>query len=173
MATLLDVLIAPDPRLRIKAKPVETIDKTVLKTLNDMLATMYKNDGCGLAGPQVAIDRRLVVMDVAAWGEEPYPVKLINPEITWVSEETQTIDDGCLSVPGYWAKTKRPASIQYQYLDEKGSLIQKKAQGLEAACVHHEIDHLNGILFIDRISSLKRKIILRKLEKGSTQNYRQ
>ena len=169
---LLDVLIAPDPRLRKIAKPVEKVDAKILKILDDMLETMYENDGCGLAAIQVGIEKRLTVIDVAAWGAEPAPVKLINPEITWMSKETQTIDDGCLSVPGYWAKTKRPAQVKYQYLDETGNLIKKEADGLEAACMHHEIDHLNGILFIDHISSLKRKMILKKLEKNTQQNYK-
>lgn len=169
---LLDVLTLPDPRLRQMAKPVATIDERVLTTLDDMLKTMYHGDGCGLAGPQVAILERLVVLDVAAWGEKPTPLKLINPEITWTSKEKQTITDGCLSVPGYWAKVKRPAQISYQYLDEKGNLVQKnKVGGLEAACVHHEIDHLNGVLFIDHLSRLKRSVILKKFEKQTEQNF--
>jgi len=168
---LLNVLIAPDPRLRKVGKTVDKIDGTVLKQLDDMLETMYENNGAGLAAVQVDIEKRLVVMDVAPLGKAPEPVKLINPEITWCSKETQLHDDGCLSVPGYWAKTKRPAELKYQYLDEKGNLVQKKAIGLEAACIHHEIDHLNGILFIDHISSLRRKMILKKLEKNTKQNY--
>ena len=150
---------------------MEKVTDQIRRQLDDMLETMYQKEGCGLAGPQVDIGHRLVVMDIALQEEKPCPIKMVNPEITWTSRDVQIIDDGCLSVPNYFAKTKRPAHIKYQYLDETGALVQKEAKGFEAACVDHEIDHLNGILFIDRLSRLKRDRILKKLRNNRAQNF--
>lgn len=159
------ILIAPDPILKRKANPVSNVDDEVRRLLDDMLETMYQAPGIGLAAPQVGLSRRVLVMDVAPEGEAPQPFKMINPEIVWSSEETSTYEEGCLSIPDYYAEVTRPAEAKARYVDETGEMRELHATGLLATCLQHEIDHLNGVLFIDRISSLKRDMILRKLKK--------
>lgn len=162
---ILKVLKAPDPQLKIVAKPVTIITDDIRKILDDMLETMYIEDGMGLAATQVGIHKRLVVIDINAGAEnlDPAPQKLINPEILWVSEETSTCKEACLSVPEQRAEVTRPARIKVKYLDENGQSHEVEADSIFATCLQHEIDHLNGILYIDHLSRLKYEIILKKL----------
>ncbi len=162
---LLPIIYAPDPRLKIKCRPVETVDQSVRDFMDDMLETMYAAPGIGLSAPQVGDDRRIIVCDVAREDEEPQPVKLINPEIVWASDETKLAEEGCLSLPDHFAEVERPAEVRIRYLDENGETQEMAADELLAACVQHEMDHLEGILFVDYLSPLKRNIILRKMRK--------
>jgi len=163
--SILPILIAPHRRLKTKCAPVEAIDDTVLAALDDMLATMYDAPGIGLAAPQVDDGRRLIVIDVAREEEPPAPMKLINPEIRWKSEETSVASEGCLSIPDIYYDVKRPERIAATYLDETGAKRELEADGLLARCLQHEIDHLNGVLFIDHVSLLKRNMALSKMKK--------
>ncbi len=162
---LLPILTAPDPRLKKKAKPVEKVDDGVRRLMADMLETMYAAPGIGLAAPQVGAARRVIVIDVAREGEPQAPLKLANPEIVWVSDDDNAYEEGCLSVPEHYAEVVRPRAVKVRYLDETGAAREIAAEGLLATCLQHEIDHLDGILFIDRLSALKRNMILRKLLK--------
>jgi peptide deformylase len=159
-------LIAPDPRLKQKAKPVEAIDDDLRRLLDDMLETMYAAPGIGLAAPQVGVPRRAVVIDLAREGEERHPLRLINPEIVWSSEEEVESSEGCLSIPDFFGEVTRPEKVRVRYLDEHAETREMEAEGLLAICLQHEIDHLDGVLFIDHLSALKRNIILRKLQKA-------
>ena len=162
---MLPILTAPDPRLKIRARPVAAVDDGVRKLMADMLETMYAAPGIGLAAPQVGVARRIIVVDCAREGEPPEPLKLANPEILWRSDELLTVNEGCLSLPEHYADVERPAQIRLRYLDEQNEIRELAAEGLLATCIQHEIDHLDGVLFVDHISSLKRNIILRKLAK--------
>ena len=159
------ILTAPDPRLKKKAKPVEKIDDGVRRLMADMLETMYAAPGIGLAAPQVGVAKRVIVLDIAREGEPPAPLKIANPEIVWVSEDDASYEEGCLSVPEHYAEVVRPRAVKIRYLDETGAAREIAAEGLLATCLQHEIDHLDGILFIDHLSALKRNMILRKLLK--------
>jgi peptide deformylase len=161
----LPILIAPDSRLKTKAKPVAAVDDRVRQLADDMLETMYAAPGIGLAAPQIGVLERIIVIDVAGKDEPPAPLRLINPEITWASEDLQTAEEGCLSLPEQWAEVVRPAEVKVRYLDETGAPQEMQATGLLATCVQHEIDHLNGVLFVDHISALRRNMILRKVQK--------
>ena len=164
---ILTIHTAPDPVLKQKALPVPAVDDRVRQLLDDMLETMYAAKGIGLAAPQVGISERVLVIDLNP-GEDTQDkkiYKIINPEITWVSDEDSHYEEGCLSVPTHYADVVRPASVKVKYLDETGAAQELTADGLLATCIQHEIDHLDGILFIDHISALKRNIILRKLLK--------
>ena len=163
---LLPIITAPDPRLKIKAKPVARVDDEVRRLMDDMLETMYGAIGIGLAAPQVGVARRVIVVDVAREGEEPQPMRIANPEIVWRSDELATYNEGCLSLPEHYADVERPAEIRLRYLDHQNEIREIEAQGLLATCLQHEIDHLDGVLFVDHISALKRGIILRKLAKA-------
>jgi peptide deformylase len=163
---LLTVLTAPDPRLKVKAKPVAKVDAAVRKLMDDMLETMYLAPGIGLAAPQVGVAKRVIVLDIAGKDEEPAPLRMANPEIIWKSEEMVTQEEGCLSVPEHYADVKRPAKIRVRYLDHENEIRELEADGLLATCIQHEMDHLEGVLFIDKISALKRGMILRKLAKA-------
>jgi peptide deformylase len=162
---LLSILTAPDPRLKVKAKPVAAVDDKIRKLMADMLETMYDAPGIGLAAPQVGLARRVIVVDCAREGEPPQPLKLANPELLWQSDELMTVNEGCLSLPEHYADVDRPAAIKVRYLDEQNEIRELRAEGLLATCIQHEMDHLEGVLFVDHISSLKRGIILRKLAK--------
>jgi peptide deformylase len=131
-----------------------------------MLETMYVAPGIGLAAPQVGVAKRIIVIDVADKGELPRPYRMVNPEILWRSDETATYEEGCLSVPDYYADVERAARVRVRYLDEQNEIRELEAEGLLAVCIQHEIDHLAGTLFVDHISALKRGIILRKLGKA-------
>ena len=163
---LLPIITAPDPRLKIKATPVAKVDAKVRRLMDDMLETMYHSIGIGLAAPQVGATQRVLVVDVAREGEPPQPLRIANPEILWHSDETMLSNEGCLSLPEHYADVARPAAIRLRYLDHENEIREIDAKGLLATCLQHEIDHLDGVLFVDHISALKRGIILRKLAKS-------
>jgi peptide deformylase len=162
----LPIITAPDPRLKIKARPVPAVDNKVRRLMDDMLDTMYGAIGIGLAAPQVGQSSRVIVLDVARDGEKPQPLQLANPDILWRSPELTTGNEGCLSLPEHYAEVTRPAKIRLRYLDYQNEIREIEASGLLAMCLQHEIDHLDGVLFVDHISSLKRGMILRKLAKA-------
>jgi peptide deformylase len=163
---LLPILTAPDPALKKISQPVKQVDASVRKLMDDMLETMYRAPGIGLAAPQVGVLKRVIVLDLAREGEEPQPLRLANPEIVWVSDDDATYNEGCLSVPEHYADVVRPAACRVKYLDQDNKQQEIAAEGLLATCLQHEIDHLDGILFIDHLTALKRNIILRKLLKS-------
>ena len=163
---LLPIITAPDPRLKIKARPVAAVNAEVRRLMDDMLETMYRAIGIGLAAPQVGSDKRVIVVDVAREGEKPQPLRLANPEILWRSEQLVLANEGCLSLPEHYADVERPAEIRLRYLDHENEMREITANGLLATCLQHEIDHLDGTLFVDHISALKRGMILRKLQKA-------
>jgi peptide deformylase len=162
---LLPIITAPDPRLKIKAKPVKAVNDEIRRLMDDMLETMYAAPGIGLAAPQVGVAKRVLVVDVARENEKPQPLRIANPEILWRSEELATYNEGCLSLPEHYADVSRPARIKLRYLDHENEIREVELEGLLATCVQHEMDHLEGVLFVDHISPLKRNIILRKLAK--------
>jgi peptide deformylase len=162
---LLPILVAPDPRLKQTSTPVKQVDDEVRRLMDDMLETMYQAPGIGLAAPQVGQLKRVIVLDLAREDEEPQPLRLANPEIVWVSDDDATYNEGCLSVPEHYADVVRPAACRVKYLDYNNKPQEIEADGLLATCLQHEIDHLDGVLFIDHLTSLKRNIILRKLLK--------
>src|SRR5580704_5803929 len=162
----LPIITAPDPRLKIKARPVPAVDNKVRRLMDDMLDTMYGAIGVGLAAPQVGVAKRIIVIDVARQGEDPRPMRIADPEIVWRSEATMEANEGCLSLPEHYADVTRAAEIRLRYLDHENEMRELAAKGLLATCLQHEIDHLDGVLFVDHISSLKRGIILRKLQKA-------
>lgn len=164
---VLPILTAPDPRLKQVAEPVARVDDEVRRLMDDMLETMYVAPGIGLAAPQVGVLKRVITVDVARpeEGGEPQPLQMANPEIIEVSDEDITWNEGCLSVPEHYADVVRPAGCRVRYLDREGEIRDLQAEGVLAVCIQHEIDHLDGILFIDHISTLKRNMILRKLLK--------
>ena len=162
----LPILVAPDPRLKLKAKRVEAVDDALRTLMNNMLETMYDAPGIGLAAPQVAASVRVVVIDISKDGEPRAPLRMVNPEIVWASDEDNTYEEGCLSVPEHYADVVRPARVRVRYTDETGQERQLEADGLLATVVQHEMDHLDGVLFVDHLTSLKRNMILRKLQKA-------
>jgi peptide deformylase len=162
---ILTILTAPDPRLKVVSKPVAKVDDSIRRLMDDMLETMYASQGIGLAAPQVGVAKQVIVMDLARGEESPNPIKLANPEIVWRSEEEVVCEEGCLSVPDQYSEVLRPKAVKVRYLDYQNEIREMDADGYLATCIQHEIDHLNGVLFIDRLSSLKRNIILRKLNK--------
>jgi peptide deformylase len=162
---LLPILTAPDPRLKKISIPVKAVDDEIRRLMDDMLETMYQAPGIGLAAPQVDVLKRVIVLDLAREGEEPQPLRLANPELVWVSDDDAVYNEGCLSVPEHYADVARPAACRVRYLDYKNKKQEMAAEGLLATCLQHEIDHLDGVLFIDHLTSLKRNIILRKLLK--------
>ena len=164
----LPIIVAPDPRLKQAAAPVARVDEALRRLADDMLETMYDAPGIGLAAPQVGVSKRLIVVDVAP-KEAPAPLVLINPTLTWVSDEDASWNEGCLSLPEHYADVIRPKAIKVAYLDREGEPRELAADGLLATCVQHEMDHLDGILFVDHISALKRNMILRKLLKQKKQ----
>lgn len=175
MATL-EILEIPDPRLRDVAKPIETVDDSIRTLAADMLETMYAARGIGLAATQLGIEKRILVIDLQERvtedeekeGEgEPIrdPHVVINPELLWVSDELSVYNEGCLSIPEQYAEVERPARCRVRWLDEQGAAHEEELDGLMATCMQHEIDHLNGVLFIDHISRLKRNMIVKKLDK--------
>ena len=162
----LNIIVAPDPRLKIKSKPVETVDDRVRALMNDMLETMYSAPGVGLSAVQAGVPERIIVIDVAKDPDPPAPVRLVNPEIIWQADEIVLAEEGCLSLPEYYADVERPAAVEVRYLDENGENRTIKADGLLSTVLQHEMDHLEGILFVDHLSAIKRSIILRKLVKA-------
>ncbi len=162
---LMPIIVAPDPRLKRKSKPVAKVEERVRRLMADMLETMYESNGIGLSAPQVGVLERVIVVDCARDGEKPQPIKLANPEVVWESDETVMCSEGCLSLPEQYADVERPVAVRVRYLDEQNEIRELEAKGLLATCIQHEIDHLDGVLFVDHISALKRGIILRKLAK--------
>lgn len=162
---LREILVAPDPRLKVTATPVERVDAEVKRLTDDMLETMYQANGIGLAAPQIGTALRIVVCDVARRDEKPAPMTLINPEVVWASEQLELREEGCLSVPEHYAEVERPSEVKIRYLDREGKEQEVHATGLLSVCLQHEIEHLDGTLFIDHLSRIKRDIILRKLKK--------
>jgi peptide deformylase len=162
----LDIIVAPDPRLKVKCKPVAKVDAKVARLMDNMLETMYAAPGIGLAAPQVGIAQRVIVVDTAKDGDKPNPLAMANPELTWVSDEDAVFNEGCLSLPEHYADVVRPKAIKVRYLDHENEIRELEAEGVLATCIQHEMDHLEGILFVDHLTALKRNIILRKLLKA-------
>jgi peptide deformylase len=169
--TVLTILEVPDPGLRAIAAPVSEVDASIRATLADMFETMYAARGIGLAAIQVGIEKRLVVIDLQEPEEEDgepvrKPVAFVNPELLWVSDEMAVYNEGCLSIPEQYAEVARPARCRVKWLDGDGKPHEEEMDGLMATCIQHEIDHLNGVLFTDHISRLKRDMIMKKLAKA-------
>ena len=165
--TVREIIILPDRRLRLKSQPVKKIDREIKALVDDMFETMYDAPGIGLAAIQVGIPKRVVTMDLAKKEEGQQPRVFINPEILWTSEETATYEEGCLSIPEFYEEVERPAQVRVKYLDLEGREQVLEADGLLATCLQHEIDHLNGVLFIDHISKLKRDRVTKKFAKAA------
>ena len=164
---ILNILEFPDPRLRTQAKPVETLDATLWQLIDDMLETMYDAPGIGLAATQVNVHQRVVVMDLSE--EKNTPLVFINPQIEVLTDELEPYQEGCLSVPGFYENVERPQRVRIKALDRDGQAFELEAEGLLAVCIQHECDHLNGKLFVDYLSTLKRDRIKKKLEKQHRQ----
>jgi peptide deformylase len=162
---LRDILIIPDKRLRLKSEPVAAVDKPLRALVADMFETMYAAPGIGLAAIQIGVPQRVVTMDVAKKDDPPQPQVFINPEITWASEEKATYEEGCLSIPEYYEEVERPKAVKVKYFDLDFKPQEIDATGLLATCLQHEIDHTNGVLFIDYISKLKRDMVMKKFKK--------
>jgi len=162
----LPIIVAPDPRLKVKCRPVARVDAKVAKLMDDMLETMYAAPGIGLAAPQVGVAQRVIVLDVAKDNEKPSPLRMANPELVWVSDDDAVFSEGCLSLPEHYADVTRPARIRVRYLDHENEIRELAAEGTLATCIQHEMDHLDGVLFVDHLTALKRNIILRKLVKA-------
>ncbi len=159
------ILTIPDPILRQVSKPVALVNTEVKNLMNDMLETMYAAPGIGLAAVQVGVLKRIIVIDLSKDGEKKDPLFIINPEITFKSDELISYEEGCLSIPNQFAEVKRPSSCKVNFLDYDGKKKEINADGLLATCIQHEIDHLNGVLFIDHLSKLKKDLILKKTKK--------
>ena len=159
------IVIEPDPILRKESEPIEKVDNDLRKLLDDMLETMYAAPGIGLAAVQVGILKRLIVIDISKDKEKKNPLFLINPEIVSKSKNTSIYEEGCLSLPGHFAEIERPAECQINFLDYNGKKKEISAKGLLSTCIQHEMDHLNGVLFIDYLSKLKKDMIIKKLVK--------
>jgi len=160
------ILTVPNPVLKQVSRPVEKVDDETRALLDDMLETMYDAPGIGLAAIQIGVPLRMIVMDLAGTDEEPAPVYFINPEILDDVEELKLWEEGCLSVPDFFEDVERPVRVQLRYLNYQGQQITEWADGLYATCIQHEMDHLNGVLFIDHISRLKRQRAIRKVQKA-------
>ena len=164
---ILPILLNPEPALKTVSQPVDQVDALVQKQMQDMLETMYEAPGIGLAANQVNITNRVLVMDLNSGLDdtEKTPICMANPEIIWSSDERSVWDEGCLSLPENFAEVERPAIIRVKYLDEKNIMQEGEFEGLASHCVQHEIDHLDGTVFVDHLSRLKKNIILRKVAK--------
>ena len=177
---ILPIITLPDPRLKKKSESIEIVNNEIKTLMDNMLHTMYKAPGIGLAAPQVGINKKIIVMDVSPRPElkeyqkekneketkpKPNPLQMVNPEITWLSNEKESGEEGCLSIPGVMDDITRSKECKVQYIDKNNESQKLKATGLLARCIQHEIDHINGVLFIDHLSKIKKYIILRKLQK--------
>lgn len=165
LMTIYPILIAPHPRLKIKSELVKEVNDDICQLMDDMLETMYSANGIGLAAPQIDIHKRIIVVDVVGKNGDPQPLCMVNPEIIEASDEDVAHDEGCLSLPENFSEVIRPTSVRVSYLNRENKLCELDANGILGVCIQHEIDHLDGILFVDHISSLKRNMILRKLIK--------
>ncbi|HEX4110980.1 MAG TPA: peptide deformylase [Stellaceae bacterium] len=166
---LLSIITAPDPRLKVTAKAVARVDDAARRLMDDMIETMYAAPGIGLAAPQIGVAKRIIVLDIAREGEKPQPLRIANPALLWVSDALMLQSEGCLSLPEHYADVERPRAIRLRYLDYENEIRELEAEGLLATCIQHEMDHLDGVLFVDHLSALKRGIILRKLAKAKRQ----
>jgi len=162
----LDIINVPDPLLRTTSDPVGQVDDELRRLMDNMLETMYAAPGIGLAAIQVAVPKRIIVVDTDGEEDERKPLFLVNPEIIWESAEFNIYNEGCLSVPEHYAEVERPASVKVKYLNYDGKAQEQMIDGLLATCVQHEIDHLNGVVFIDYLSKLKRNMIIKKVQKA-------
>ena len=162
-----EIIKLPDRRLRLKSEPVKQIDTGIRKLVDDMFETMYKAPGIGLAAIQVGVAKRVITMDLSKKENDHVPQVFINPEILWQSEERAKFEEGCLSIPDYYEEVERPAEVRVKYLDLAGKKREIDAEGLLATCLQHEIDHINGVLFIDHLSKLKRDRVIKKFTKAA------
>jgi peptide deformylase len=162
-----DIIILPDKQLRLVSKPVAKVTGEVRKLADDMFETMYEAPGIGLAAIQIGVPQRLITMDLAKKESPPDPRVFINPEILWSSEEKSTYEEGCLSIPEYYEEVERPAKVRVRFTDLDGKVHEEEAEGLFATCIQHEIDHLNGVLFVDYLSKLKRDRVMKKFTKAA------
>jgi peptide deformylase len=165
--TIREIITLPDPRLKLVSEPVTHVDDEIRRILDDMLETMYDAPGVGLAAIQIAVPKRLVTIDVSREGEPKAPLFLVNPEVVWASEELSEYQEGCLSVPEHYDEVVRPARVRVAYLDRDGVAREIEASGLLATCLQHEIDHLDGIMFVDHLSRLKRERVVKKFAKAA------
>ena len=163
--SLREIITLPDKRLRLVSKPVAKIDSGIRKLVDEMFAAMYAAPGIGLAAIQLGEPHRVVTLDLSKKEEEKEPQVFINPEITWSSDTLNVHEEGCLSIPDYYAEVERPDTVTVRYVDREGKQQELVADGLLATCLQHEIDHLNGVLFVDHISKLKRDIVMRRFKK--------
>ena len=164
--TIRPILTAPDPRLKAVSAAVDSVDAATRRLIDDMIDSMYEADGIGLAAVQIGLPLRVIVMDLDQKDGKKNPRAFVNPVITWRSDEVATFEEGCLSVPEIWEDVERAARIKAEFLDRDGNMQLLEAEGLLATCLQHEMDHLEGVLFIDHLSKLKRSIALRKLQKA-------
>jgi peptide deformylase len=162
-----DILIIPEKKLRLKSEPIKAFDKPLRALVDDMFETMYEAPGIGLAAIQIGEPVRVITIDVAKKDDPKAPQVFINPEIVWSSDETSTYEEGCLSIPEYYEEVERPAQVRVKYFDADGKAHEIEADGLLATCLQHEIDHINGVLFIDHISKLKRDMVIKKFTKAA------
>jgi len=160
-----EILVVPNPILKQVSTPVETVDDELRALMDDMLETMYAAPGIGLAAVQIGVPKRVIVMDLARQDEPPQPRHFVNPEIVWASEETAPYEEGCLSVPEIFDEVERAAKVKLRYLNYQGEQVEEEAEGLFAVCIQHEMDHLEGVLFIDHLSRLKREQAVKKVRK--------
>ena len=160
------ILSIPDPILREKSIPVKKVDKDIKNLMDDMIETMYNAPGIGLAAIQIGIPKRVIVMDISKDKDKKNPMFFINPKIIWKSKVLSTYEEGCLSIPNQFAEVQRPDKCHFKYLDYNGKEKEIKAEGLLSTCIQHEIDHLDGILFIDYLSKVKKDIIIKKVSKN-------
>jgi peptide deformylase len=162
-----DIIILPDKRLRLVSEPVKQVDAGIKKLVDDLFETMYKAPGIGLAAIQIGVPKRVITMDLSKKEDNHAPQVFINPEITWMSDQTETYEEGCLSIPEYYEEVERPAEVEVKYLGLDGKSHEVQAKGLLATCLQHEIDHINGVLFIDHLSKLKRDRVIKKFAKAA------
>jgi peptide deformylase len=165
--TLREIIVLPDKRLRLVSQPVQAIDPELRLLVDDMFETMYEAPGIGLAAIQVGVAKRLIVMDLAKKEEPKAPQVFINPQVLWRSDEKSTYEEGCLSIPEFYEEVERPSRVRVRFLDLAGADQEVEADGLFATCLQHEIDHLDGVLFIDHISKLKRDRVIKKFAKAA------
>ena len=163
---LREILVVPHPVLKQVSKPVAVVDDAVRALMDDMLETMYEAPGIGLAAIQIGVAQRVIVMDLARPEEEPQPRYYVNPEIVWASDETAPYEEGCLSVPDFFDEVERPKRVKLRYLNYRGEQVEEWAEGMYAVCIQHEMDHLQGTLFIDHLSRLKRSYAINKVKKA-------
>lgn len=163
--SILSIIIAPDARLKIKSEPVERVDDGLRKLMDDMIETMHDAPGVGISAIQVGVAKRVIVIDIARADEPSAPLRLVNPEIVWASDEQVMAEEGCLSLPDQFVELRRPGEVKLRHLDADGVEQEIETDGLLARCILHEMDHLEGILFVDHLSAVRRSIILRRLTK--------